>query len=293
MKQTYVNRILYVAPAILAVWLTLSAIATTLVDARTFILALALLALTSTVAVLRLFPLGGWVTAVLSIVIYGIAEVYLSGWNERIYLPIAITAIALLLTAWFGTIIANQIKAVDRQLEHDQAVIDDLRIKDPQTGLMRYAYAQQTLKNEIGRSRRNNSSLCLVTAQVMDWDGLVNRQGMVAAEEIKEQIGDVFNSTLRMIDTAYIAGAYGAILPDTKPEGALVVARRLSENVARKSRVDLRIGIAHFPEDGVTEQGLQKAAEVALQQALTSDQTIAFYSQLPEMQEENLKIDNL
>jgi GGDEF domain-containing protein len=90
-----------------------------------------------------------------------------------------------------------------------------------------------------------------------------------------------------MVDTTFRAGAYGAILPDTKPEGALVVARRLSDIVARKSRIDLRIGIAHFPTDGVTEQELQKAAETALQLALTSDQTIALYSQIQEMQGED------
>ena len=224
--------------------------------------------------------------AILSIVVFGAAEVNLSGWSERIYLPIAITAITLLLTAWLGTIIANQVNAVNRQLEHDQGLIDDLRIRDPQTGLMRYAYAQQTLKNEIGRSRRNNSSLCLILAKVMDWEDFVSQQGIVTAEEIKIQIADIFNSTLRMVDTSFIAGAYGAILPDTKPEGALVVARRLSDMVARKSRVDLRIGIAHFPADGVTEQELQKAVETALHKALTSEHTIALYSQIQEMQGE-------
>lgn len=287
MKQIYANRILLIAPAILALWLTLAAIATTLVDPRTFILALALLALTSTVAILHLFPFGGWVVAVISIVVFGTAEVNLSGWTERIYLPIVVAAVALLLTAWFGTIIASQVKAAYRQLEHDQSLIDDLRIRDPQTGLMRFAYAQQTLKNEIGRSRRNNSSLCLILAQVMDWEELVKQHGIVEAEDIKVQIADVFNNTLRMVDTTFRAGAYGAILPDTKPEGALVVARRLSDIVARKSRIDMRIGIAHFPTDGVTEQELQKAAEAALQLALTSDQTIALYSQIQEMQEED------
>jgi GGDEF domain-containing protein len=197
-----------------------------------------------------------------------------------------IAAIALLFTAWFGTVIANQIKAVNRQLEHDQGLIDDLRIRDPQTSLMRYSYAQQTLKNEIGRSRRNNSSLCLILAQVMDWDSLVKEQGIVAAEDIKVQIADVFNNTLRMIDTTFISAAYGAILPDTKPEGALVVARRLSDVVARKLRIDLRIGIAHFPVDGVTEQELQKAAETALHHALSSEHTIALYSQILAVQGE-------
>lgn len=284
MKQIYTNKILYIAPAILALWLTLAAIAETLVDPRTFILALALLALTSTVAIIGLFPFGGWIAALLGILIYSAAEVNLSGWSERIYLPIAVTAIALLLSAWFGMIIYSRIRAVYRQIEHDQNLIDDLRIRDPQTGLMRYPYAQQTLRNEIGRSRRNNTAVCLLLAQVADWDELVNQQGIVASEDIKEQISEVFKSTLRMVDTSFIAGAYGAILPETKPDGALVVARRLVDNVARKARVDLRIGIAQFPDDGVTEQELQKAAEAALQQALTSDHSIAIYSQIQNTQ---------
>jgi hypothetical protein len=69
MKQTYANRLLYIAPSILALWLTLAAIGTTLIDPRTFILALALLALTSTAAILRLFPLAGWVAAIVSIIV--------------------------------------------------------------------------------------------------------------------------------------------------------------------------------------------------------------------------------
>lgn len=286
MKQIYTNRILYIAPAILALWLTLAAIATTLIDPRTFILALALLALTSTVAIIRLFPLGGWVTAVVSILVYGATEVNLSGWTDRIILPLIVTSVALLLTAWFGTIINHQVMAVYRQIDHDQSLIDDLRIRDPQTGLMRYVYAQQTLRNEIGRSRRNNSSLCLLLAQVADWEALVNQQGIVVAEDIKEQIAEVFKSTLRIVDTTFIAGAFGAILPETDPNGALVVARRLVDVISRRSRVDLRIGIAQFPTDGVTEQELQKAAEATLQHALTSDHTIALHSQIQEMQGE-------
>jgi GGDEF domain-containing protein len=165
-------------------------------------------------------------------------------------------------------------------LDHDQSLIDDLRIRDPQTGLMRIVYAQQTLRNEIGRSRRNNSSLCLLLAQVVDWDELVSQLGIVAVEDIKIQISEVFNSTLRMVDTSFIAGAYGAILPETNTEGALVVARRLIDVIARRSRVDLRIGIAQFPVDGVTEQALQKAAETALQEALTPENTIVLHSQI-------------
>lgn len=282
MKHIFPNRILTIAPALLALWLAISAIATTLIDSRTFVLSLALLALTSNVAIIGLFPFSAWIIAVFSILVYAAAQVALSTWSAEIFIPIAVNAIAFLITTWLGAIIYTRIKAVNRQIDHDHNIIDDLRIRDPQTGLMRYAYSQQTLRNEIGRSRRNSSSLCLILAQVVDWNELVSQEGLVASENIKIQIASVFKSTLRMIDASFIAGAYGAILPETKLDGALVVAKRIVDMVARKSQVDLRVGIAQFPTDGVTERELQTAAEAALQKALTSDHSILTYAQLKE-----------
>jgi hypothetical protein len=60
----------------------------------------------------------------------------------------------------------------------------------------------------------------------------------------------------------------------------MIAAERLVENSLRKARVAVNIGIAHFPNDGVTEEEIVKAAETALLVSVNSDRSIVQFGQI-------------
>jgi GGDEF domain-containing protein len=84
------------------------------------------------------------------------------------------------------------------------------------------------------------------------------------------------------VDTSFVNGKLGSILPHTNPDGACIVAERLVANAARRLKLDLHVGIAHFPGDAVTEEELLQDAEAALQVALTSGRPVVLYNQVRE-----------
>jgi diguanylate cyclase (GGDEF)-like protein len=185
--------------------------------------------------------------------------------------------------AFLSSVIARQVSAIVRQLEHAQKLIDELTVHDSETGLTKWRYASQTIRAEISRSRRYHTSLCLLFIRVANWDKLVEEHGPIGAEALMTETAATVADTLRtLVDTPtrFDSITLGAILPETSTEGARIAAQRLIDAVARKVRVALYVGIAHFPNDAVTDQDLVRAAKAALQFALTSGQSIVSYNQL-------------
>jgi diguanylate cyclase (GGDEF)-like protein len=262
--------------------LVLGSIAAVWFDAKVAYVAMALLAFTVTLAVTNIFRLVGWVAAVLSIVVYTLVQISLKGTVSAILIPSVVNAVAFIGTAWLGTITAQQLEAATRQLHNDQKLIEELRVHDSLTGLVRFQHARQTLRTEIIRSQRYSSDMCVILIQVANWTELEKEHGMVGADDMKKQIAGILSGALRGVDTPFINGRMGAILPETGPEGAMVVAQRLVDSVGNRVRVSLHVGAAHFPSDAVTDTEMLGAAEAALQIGLTSGRPIVFYSQIRE-----------
>ncbi len=74
-----------------------------------------------------------------------------------------------------------------------------------------------------------------------------------------------FHARLRTVDTLVrMDGAdFAALLPETDLEGAQIVARKLAEAGSEALGVAARAGVATFPDDVVTGEGLLEAAAQA------------------------------
>jgi hypothetical protein len=84
------------------------------------------------------------------------------------------------------------------------------------------------------------------------------------------------------VDTAFIGHHFGVILPETDAAGTTAFARRLLANSAKSALINLRIGTAFFPEDGVTSEMLITACDAALQSAIHNEQSIVSAGNLRE-----------
>jgi diguanylate cyclase (GGDEF)-like protein len=193
-----------------------------------------------------------------------------------------VTALFMLGTTLLAYRASRKLDTVARQLENDRQMIEDLRLHDPKTGLVRFQYARQTLKLEVMRSQRYHINLSLVLLDMANRKALEDKYGMIGLEEINNQIAGILLSATREVDTCFINGKVGVILPQTNPDGACIVAERVIGSAARRLSIDLYAGIAYFPRDAVSEDDLIRSAESALQVALTSGRSVVYYSQIQE-----------
>ena len=276
------SRFPYLTLSFMALWLVASTAAIAWTDSApdTPYLAFALLVFTTVFAVVNLFRFAWILAIVLGLGIYNGVMLMLHPFAAALWLPLAVGNLAILVAGLLGGQMARQLTALNKQIEHANNVITDLRIKDPVLGMVRLPYALNTLKTEVLRCQRYQSHLCLVLAEIADEDELRKEQGAEALIELKREVGEVLNGMLREMDMLFIADHFGIILPETSTEGALVATKRINESVARKVRVGLHIGVAEFGVDAFSDDELYHAAETALQLAQKTDRAVVNFAQV-------------
>jgi diguanylate cyclase (GGDEF)-like protein len=282
MSSNDLNPKLFILPAILSIWLIFSSFITQWSDEPTHILALALLAFTTTLSLTRLFRFSGWLTAILSIALYAFTQVGLNGFNNIVLFPIGIFTLAILVSAWLSSLISSEVSRVNRQLENNQKLIQELRLYDPETGLLRYQYVYRTLKTEIVRSQRYEKNLSVLLIEIGNLEEIETEYGPEGLDTIRRQVAELLSISLRAMDIPFDGDKTGAILPETDIEGAQIVVHRLITNAGRRARAALYIGAAQFPTDGVTESEIIQSAESALQVSLSTGQPYVSYAQVRE-----------
>ena len=176
---------------------------------------------------------------------------------------------------------SKQFIAINRQVERDKVLIDEMRINDQKTGLMRFHYARRVLSNEITRSLRYGKKMTLLLIKIQSWDELAETIGLEARESLLIEISEVLFNNCRNVDTLFInIDKIGVILPETNREGADVIARRLIDKVEKKTKQSVRMGIVGFPEDSIAEDDLVRKAEIALKNSFESNEMVSYYHEL-------------
>jgi diguanylate cyclase (GGDEF)-like protein len=180
---------------------------------------------------------------------------------------VAVNMTALILLTYSCMVIAR----VQRQTR-DAAV--RLSTLDPLTDLYNRAFLFNAVDREIQRGRRFKRGFCLL---MMDLDGLKainDRFGHFEGDTVLRGVAQMITDGLRAIDVAsrYGGDEFVAVLPETDPSGAYVVAEKIRRSVAemvveaggQQIRTSLSIGVVSFPEDGQTADELMIAADEAM-----------------------------
>lgn len=263
----------------LGVWLILGSLVMGWVDSTFYLLAFGLLALTTTLSLI--YP-ARWLSIGVTLASTGlfiVVQLLMYGFVPRVAFTSLLCFLVLGGAAVLGMLANRHFTRVVQQLEQQNKLVDELRLYDPDTNLLRYTYALQTLKTEIARSQRYNRQVCLFFLQVsepVEWT-----RAPEAKPRAYQHLAALLRESLRAVDVPFIHDTnLGAILPETDPAGARLVCERLAERIANKLRLAVHIGVAHFPSDGVTEEELVRGAQAALHLAVTTKQPLVFYVQL-------------
>lgn len=160
-------------------------------------------------------------------------------------------------------------------------------IRDPLTGLFNRRYLEESLERELHRCDRAQQSLGIIMLDVDHFKSFNDTFGHSAGDAVLRELGQFLQSHIRKSD---IACRYGGeeltlILPEASVEIVLERAQAIREGVKRLAvqhrrqllgTISLSLGVAMFPEHGVTAEGVLRAADCALYRAKQSgrDQVI-------------------
>jgi diguanylate cyclase (GGDEF)-like protein len=205
-----------------------------------------------------------------TMVAYGVAALSgpLSGAQARDALTrIAINLTALVLLSYSGIVIAR----VQRRTR-DAAI--RLSTVDSLTDLYNRAFLFNAVEREIQRSRRFKRGFCLL---MMDLDGLKSindRYGHYQGDVVLRAVAQIIRDGSRTVDVAarYGGDEFVALLPETDPSGAYIVAEKIRQGVTdlvveaagQQVTSSLSIGVVSYPDDGQTADELMIAADEAM-----------------------------
>jgi diguanylate cyclase (GGDEF)-like protein len=164
--------------------------------------------------------------------------------------------------------------ALQNALFHEE--LEWLSVTDRLTELYNYGYFQRRLGEEIHRAQRRQEPLTLLMIDIDYFKEYNDVFGHPKGDLVLKRIAAILRKNTRDIDTLVRYGGeeFAVILPATDKSQALIVAERIRRTVAAtefdgnkeipKVNKTISIGLASYPVDAKTPQGLVEEADRAL-----------------------------
>jgi diguanylate cyclase (GGDEF)-like protein len=153
--------------------------------------------------------------------------------------------------------------------------LTELVITDGLTGLYNHRYFQDRLAEEIQRSVRTNKPFALLFCDLDYFKSFNDLNGHHLGDKALKAIAQVIKNTKRAMDISarYGGEEFAIILPETDGPEAKKVAERLRREVelfefetrqSGKYHLTVSIGVAVYPQDGVTKEELLERADLMM-----------------------------
>ena len=194
--------------------------------------------------------------------LYGVA--YLLGLHTpNLTAPMIVTEIVILLvTVFIAALLSKSVAHIEQVVEGVATAADETRIYSAAEG-------EQVINNELFRARRFNRPVSLLVVKVEDIAELqgkpfdrVNYRTALQRRYIRNRIGQIAESVLYYSDPIAWNGDNLIIcLPETSADEAFRQAKQIYDYVRGMLNLEVPIGAATFPEDGLIYSDLLEAAK--------------------------------
>jgi len=155
--------------------------------------------------------------------------------------------------------------------------IHELTIMDDCTSLYNARHMGVILDTEIYRSQRYNYEFSIVFIDLDHFKQVNDTHGHLVGSRLLAEIGEALKTNCRLIDFAFRYGGdeFVLLLPQTSKENAINVARRLHKLIRETQwlkseglniRLTPSMGLAAYPVDSKTKEGLLHLADEAMYQ---------------------------
>ncbi|WP_413161170.1 diguanylate cyclase [Capilliphycus salinus ALCB114379] len=164
-------------------------------------------------------------------------------------------------------------------------------IRDPLTGLFNRRYLEESLAREIYCAERKKQTLGIIILDVDHFKQFNDTFGHEAGDLLLQELGLVLQTSIRKSDIAcrYGGEEFLLMLPETNLETAQERAELLREEVKHINlhyrrqtlgRISISVGVAIFPEHGLTKDAVIRAADEALYRAKKEGRDRVFVASL-------------
>jgi diguanylate cyclase (GGDEF)-like protein len=162
------------------------------------------------------------------------------------------------------------LEAIDQQQEALRA----LATVDPLTGIFNRRRFTEELDRELERSKRLGVTGALLSIDLDDFKDINDTYGHAAGDEVLVTVAGLLQAEMRSYSVVSRFGGdeFVILLPGADRESGLKVANRLLETLAATQvpvgsetvTVRMSIGVACYPDDGVTAAAVLRAADAAM-----------------------------
>jgi diguanylate cyclase (GGDEF)-like protein len=148
---------------------------------------------------------------------------------------------------------------------------------DELTRLLNRRSLDEMIDSEIGRHSRYGGVFTLAILDLDSFKSFNDSYGHLSGDRLLRDVGHVIKSAIRNVDLAFRYGGdeFAILLPQTHIEDALQVLERVRERIARvvesgDIHVTSSIGLASWPDDGISHTDIIAAADSTLYRAKRS-----------------------
>lgn len=231
------------------------------------------------VVAILLFPdLGTLRTEVLLLgttVLYGLSHLANFLYTPNLTAPMVISELAILLvTVFIASFVSKSVANVEQVVEGIATAADDTRILSAAEG-------EQVINQELFRARRFNRPVSLLVLKIDSIAELQTRpldrvkyQTVLQQRFIRNRIGQIAESVLYMSDPiAWNSDNLVICLPETSAEQAFTLAEQISHLVTGMLNLEVPVGSATFPDDGLIYSDLVAVAGKSVLAFRTPEET--------------------
>ncbi len=148
---------------------------------------------------------------------------------------------------------------------------------DELTALLNRRSLDEMIDNEISRHSRYGGVFSLAILDLDSFKVYNDSYGHPAGDKLLRQVGTVIKSAIRNADRAFRYGGdeFAILLPQTTIDAGLQVTERVRKSIAEEVNsgdipVTISIGLASWPDDGISHTDIIAAADVTLYRAKRS-----------------------
>jgi diguanylate cyclase (GGDEF)-like protein len=178
-------------------------------------------------------------------------------------------------------VLAKDFDGMAAELEENHGRLEDLALRDPLTGLANHRQFQEGLHAEVERASRDGSQVALILIDIDRFKRVNDAWGHPAGDRVLSQAGRNLSEAINGSGlTARLGGdEFAILLTDANPTKALAICEAGRAAVGSVESADAEItcsaGVAIFPDDASSADGLGQLADGALYWAKRSGRNLA------------------
>ncbi len=170
----------------------------------------------------------------------------------------------------------HQSKEIVANLKDENKELNQLAQRDGLTQLYNHRFFKERFTEEVSRANRYNRELSLVFLDVDYFKIFNDRNGHPAGDALLKILSKLLQERVRNVDfvARYGGEEFVIVLPETHKKGAMALANSIRKQISEypfegrenqpEHKVTISVGIATYPNDGMSAEALIKHSDDAL-----------------------------